>query len=112
MANSFVEDAPIYSSLATDPMMAELVEMYVDETSEKIAAMEAAFASGDREKLRSVAHQMKGAAGSYGFDQVTAGAAALEAAVRDAQPAATVQARFDELVGLCRRIRSGTGPTE
>ena len=111
MADSFVEDAPIYSSLAADPMMAELVEMYVDETAEKISALEAAFASSDRDKLRSVAHQMKGAAGSYGFDQVTAGAAVLETAVRNDQPAEAVQAHLDELIALCRRIRSGTGPT-
>jgi histidine phosphotransfer protein HptB len=111
MPQPLVDDEPIYSSLASDPVMAELVDMYVEETAEKIATLEAALASGDRDKLRSVAHQMKGAGGSYGFDQVTTCAAALEAAVKQAKPTETIRGHFDELVALCRRIRSGAAPT-
>lgn len=107
MSNSTIDNGPIYSSLADDPLMGELVEMYVAETPSRIARLETALASGNRDALRSAAHQMKGAAGSYGFDGLTTAAAALETAVRDSEPADSVRRRFDELIGLCRRIRTG-----
>lgn len=110
MTNSFALGSPIYSSLAADPLMGELVDMYVDEMPGRIGALEEALASDDRDQLRRAAHQMKGAAGSYGFDGITESAAVLEAAVRDACPPEVIQRRFDELVGLCRRIRAGTSP--
>jgi len=57
--------------------MGELVEMFVDEMPERIALLGEALASGDRESLERTAHQMKGSAGSYGFDQLTPYAAAV-----------------------------------
>jgi HPt (histidine-containing phosphotransfer) domain-containing protein len=67
-----------YSTLGTDPDLHELVEEYVNEMPDRMAALGAAFKSGDLELLRRNAHQMKGAAGSYGFGQVTPYAAALD----------------------------------
>ena len=61
----------------------------------------------DRESLRRTAHQMKGAAGSYGFDPLTDAAAELESAVRENQPRERIQNALEELIGRCRRIRAG-----
>ena len=54
------------------------------------------------------AHQLKGAAGSYGFDAVTPYAARLEALLREAGQEEAVLAALDELLGVCRRVRCGT----
>jgi histidine phosphotransfer protein HptB len=110
MTKSIIDDETIYSSLAADPFMGELVEMYVEEMPSRIAVFEQAFASGDREALRSAAHQMKGAAGSYGFDPLTLSAAVLESAIRESQSPETIHRTYHELVQLCLRIRSGVGP--
>jgi histidine phosphotransfer protein HptB len=101
-------DEAIYSSLAADPFMGELVEMYVAEMPDRIAALEQAFSSGDREILQRAVHQMKGAAGSYGFDPLTVSATVLESAIRENQSPETIRRTFGELIQLCRRIHVGT----
>ncbi|MDP6554248.1 MAG: Hpt domain-containing protein [Pirellulaceae bacterium] len=68
MACARPEYATIHSPMASASVYGELVEMYVDEMPDRIAALERAFDSGDMEGLQRAAHQMKGAAGSYGFD--------------------------------------------
>jgi histidine phosphotransfer protein HptB len=99
---------PIYSTFGGDPVLGEMVELYVAEMPERIAALERAFAEADSATLRRNAHQMKGAAGSYGFDALTEFAAQLESAVRDGRPREQIQAALDELTNRCRRIRAGT----
>ena len=101
------EKTPIYSSLGGDPDLGELVEMYVDEMPERIASLEQAFSSGDRESLQRAAHQLKGAGESYGFSQLTPLAATVEYSVRDGDPEEAIQKSLEELVGVCRRVRSG-----
>jgi histidine phosphotransfer protein HptB len=108
MTTTTIDQGPIYSVLASDPVLSELVEMYVAEMPDRIAALEQAFAAGDREIMRRAAHQMKGAAGSYGFDCLTQSAAALESAVRGDLPAAEIQRLLEDLLQQCRRIRAGT----
>jgi histidine phosphotransfer protein HptB len=110
MTTSSIDGEAIYSSLADDSCMSELVEMYIEETPGRIAVLEQAFSSGDREALRTAAHQMKGAAGSYGFDRLTISAAVLESAIRENQSPETIHRAFHELIQVCRRIRAGVGP--
>ena len=105
---SISDNDAIYSSLATDSWMSELVEMYVAEMPKRIAALEEAFASGDRVNLKCAVHQMKGAAGSYGFDPLSLTAADLDSAIREGQSPEAIHRKFDELIQLCRRIRTGT----
>ncbi len=69
---------PLYSSLATDPDLAELVEIFVESLPERVETLKQAFDQGDWETLRRTAHQLKGAAGSYGFDPLSPSAAKLE----------------------------------
>ena len=108
MNDTVLQSDALYSSLATDPDLAELAEMYVDEMPDKIAALEQAFSSGDLETLRQKSHQLKGSAGSYGFDKLTPTAAALEASVRDQQPLDQICEALNQMIGLCRRVRAGT----
>ncbi len=105
---SITDSDAIYSSLATDSLMSGLVEMYVVEMPDRIVALELAFSSGDRDILKRSVHQMKGAAGSYGFDLLTLSAADVESAIRENQSPETIRREFDELIQSCRRIRTGT----
>lgn len=97
----------VFSSFADDPVMGELVELYVSEMPERIAALEEAFAAGDLGALQRLAHQMKGAAGSYGFDGLTSVARTLESSVKEGEPMEAVDSALQDLVGICRRVRAG-----
>ena len=105
---TFLQKPVPYSTLGDDPDLGELVEMYVEEMPDRIAALVQAFDSGDMEMLRHIAHQMKGAAGSYGFDQLTPLANAVQFSVRDNEPEENIEKTLQDLLGACRQIRAGT----
>lgn len=98
----------VYSPLAADPDLGELVALFVEEMPERIAAMEACAYGRNWGQLGRIAHQLKGAAGGYGFDAITPEAARLERAVQEHRPEDQVLAALEELVRLCRHLRPGT----
>jgi histidine phosphotransfer protein HptB len=102
----------IYSSLADDPDLGELVEMFVQEMPDRINTLKTQAQSRDWKQLARTAHQLKGAAGSYGFEAITPCAERLIIALKDAQPEDRIFAVLDELVDLCLRLRSDVPPTE
>jgi HPt (histidine-containing phosphotransfer) domain-containing protein len=108
MSETASSETRLFSRLGGDPDLSELVEMFVDEMPNRTAALREQFNGGDLEGLRRLAHQLKGAAGSYGFDSITPAAARLEAAIRDEESVAHVRAALDELLDLCNRVRAGT----
>jgi CheY-like chemotaxis protein len=107
-ANPAMPSAFVYSLLATDPDLGELVDLFVQEMPDRIDALEAHAHSRDWNQLTRTAHQIKGSAGSYGFGEITPYAARLEAAAREALPEENILAALHELLSLCRRVRSGT----
>ena len=97
----------IYSDLAVDPDLAELVDVFVNEVPDRVARMQKLAAGHDWEGLRRLAHQLRGAAGSYGFGDVTPFAARLESNLKDAQPEDIVLSNLCELIEICGRLRGG-----
>lgn len=106
---------PLRSAYADDPEMAELVELFVSELPERLAALEAAWTSGDSQTLRRMAHQLKGAGAGYGFPVVSDAAGEVETAILargSALPEAelkAVRAKVEALVALCRRAAASKG---
>ncbi len=98
----------LFSTLAEDPDLAEIVEMFVDEMPDRIGAILNCLESEDWEGLQRASHQLKGAAGSYGFPSITPCAGVLEAAVKQTRPEEEIRKAVDELVAMCRSIRGGT----
>jgi HPt (histidine-containing phosphotransfer) domain-containing protein len=82
--------------------------MFLEHIPDRVATIESSQTSGDNETLRRTAHQMKGAAGSYGFDDVTPFAARLEQAIDAGEPEAAIAQAASELVTICHRLRAGT----
>jgi len=97
----------VYSHLASDPDLGELVDLFVQEMPDRINALDAQAKSRNWSQLAETAHQIKGAAGSYGFGEITPYAARLEAAAQEARQEEQILSALDELIGLCRRVRSG-----
>jgi HPt (histidine-containing phosphotransfer) domain-containing protein len=106
MSAATVDTDFLYSSLASDPDLGEIVDMFVDEMPGRLEALSSCLADGDWVQLGRYAHQMKGACGSYGFDQLTAPAARLEHACRETQDELLIREALAELASLCQRVRS------
>jgi histidine phosphotransfer protein HptB len=104
-ANASVEC--IYSQLADDPELREIVDMFVKEMPGRVASLIDHFHKKDWDSLRRTAHQLKGAAGSYGFEAISPCAGTLEGTVRDGQSEARIHEALTELTDLCGRVRSG-----
>jgi HPt (histidine-containing phosphotransfer) domain-containing protein len=107
MSHIRTQKPAIHSSLAGDPVLAELVASFVAEMPGRVALLKRQLESQDWLALRRAAHQLKGAAGSYGFDAVSPCAGKLEGTIRDGEPEEQIRAAVDELVDLCKRIRGG-----
>lgn len=97
------DDGPITSEFADDPDMEVLIAEFVASLSGRARAILDHIDQGAIEQARSMAHQLKGAGGGYGFPQVTDAARTVDMAIRerridDAQVAAQA------LVTLCARV--------
>ncbi|MEQ1792567.1 MAG: Hpt domain-containing protein [Nitrospira sp.] len=73
-----------------------LLPKFMTNRKKEVVAMREALAQQDFETVRKIAHGMKGAGGSYGFDRVTTMAATIEQAAKvgSAAPIDTELARL------------------
>ncbi len=99
------ELTPLISNYATDPDMADLVEMFVDELPQRIDSLQSLFEQEQFKDLETLAHQIKGAGGGYGYPSLTDAARTLENALKEAGDLTKMQNALDELVQLCERAR-------
>ena len=91
------------SEFAEDPEMAEAIERFQSRLPSQLKMMDEALRHNDYEQLRRLAHQLKGAAGGYGYPSLTDVARTLEVA---AETADTEAARLilHRLISLGRQI--------
>jgi histidine phosphotransfer protein HptB len=108
MTDTINEIELLFSTLGGDPELATLVEMFVDELPRRVQAMRDCLQAADLDGLQRAAHQLKGAAGSYGFHEITDEAAHLERAVRERRGDQDIAAAVESLAAICSRARAGT----
>lgn len=65
-----------------DASFEPLVPKFLTNRKKEVVTMQAALTTQDFETVRTVAHGMKGAGGSYGFDRITEIAASIEQAAK------------------------------
>jgi HPt (histidine-containing phosphotransfer) domain-containing protein len=94
----------IRSLYADDPDMAEIIEEFAADAPERAARLERLLASEETKELRTLAHQLKGAGGGYGFPQVTEAAAKLERAVLDGADPSELKTHCECLCELLRSL--------
>ena len=94
---------PLFSEYADDPDMCELVEIFVSELSDRASSIEKAIKENDRPTLAKLSHQLKGAAGGYGFTPITEAALEVENLVRAETSFQDMQNQIEQLLDLCRR---------
>ena len=93
----------IRSIYENDPDMLELVREFVAELPDRVKSLEGCLEAGDLSQLQTLAHQLKGAGGGYGFPPITEAAAQLEQALKDGGEESLVAERT---ASLCKTLRS------
>jgi len=102
-AQTGIDPGPLYSTLDGDPDLGVMVELFLEEMPERVAHFLDLLDRQDWKELARAAHQLKGAAGSYGFQPISPCAARLEEAVQLGRPFEQIRQAVEELTDLCRR---------
>jgi len=112
MVKRYVAHAPalLVSDFACDPEMVEIVRGFVRDLPGRAEDIRAAHEKEDAPALRRMLHQLKGAAGGYGFAPISTAAAALERALGEDSDDVIAEKRLGELLSLCMRARASTPP--
>jgi CheY-like chemotaxis protein len=97
-------DRLMTSELSDDPDLAELLPGFVRMLPKKVDRLFELLSAGELHELCQLAHQLKGAAGGYGFPLVTQGAAQLESELHESVPLDQITATVAELASLIRRV--------
>lgn len=105
--NTISPPGPLYSSYGADPDLGELVTLFVSEIPQRVDQLLTDLESGNWSGVQRTAHQLKGAAGSYGFSQVTPYADCVESLIRRRESEEQVRTAITSLVEVCRRMRPG-----
>lgn len=101
-------NAPDPYSSQLDPSNAEdaeLISYFISELPERIESLRTATQNRDIENIQRIAHQLKGAAPSYGFPAIGSAARSLEQAAHDAT-ADTIEQLNTELTALINLCES------
>ncbi len=98
---------PISSQFDQDEDLADLIPMFIDELETRVQQLRDAFEAEDSHTLREVAHKVRGAAGGYGFPDLTDFAGQVEDAIRSGASTAEVHEELGELLGLCQAAIQG-----
>ncbi|MFQ5410855.1 MAG: Hpt domain-containing protein [Phycisphaerae bacterium] len=106
MSDSQGTNDALISELSDDADMVELVEMFVEELPQRVAGLEAAIQQGDLDALSTIAHQLKGAAGGYGFPTITDAARRLEESTKAHEELDTLTEEVKAIASLCGRARA------
>lgn len=100
---------PIRSSYESDPDMVEIVCDFARELPARAARIEALVEARSLSELQTLAHQLKGAGGGYGFAQITEIAGRLEQALKSG---ASEPVMKDCAVELCAILRAVVAPVK
>ncbi len=95
--------APVVSRMAANPRYRPTIQKFVGRLVERLEAMRAEHAAGELSELRELAHWLKGAAGTVGFDAFTEPAEALELLARQGK-AHEIEPALSRLEDLADRI--------
>ena len=97
------EQKPVVSRLAHDKRLAPTVRKFAARLERELAALERAEANQDLAELATIAHWLKGAAGTVGYDAFTAPAARLEQLAKSGA-AAEITPMLTEIRRLSERL--------
>ncbi|MFA9476969.1 ATP-binding protein [Phycisphaerales bacterium AB-hyl4] len=102
---------PLLSSFTSDPDMGELLEQFVGELPDRIYHIQKAQHEHNLSQLITLAHQLKGAAGGYGFGPIGDVAREIEQQARQGDELEQITETIQMLKQLCERAMAGSHTT-
>jgi CheY-like chemotaxis protein len=100
------DDETVVSTFADDEGMKNIIHQFALDLPARSDAILRAFHDADTATLERLAHQLKGAAGGYGFPSITEAAAAVEQGVNERIDRSSLRLRVEALASLCHRARA------
>ncbi|MBC7783473.1 MAG: response regulator [Burkholderiales bacterium] len=94
----------LQSTYASDPMMKSLVNKFVSGLPSRVDRLTETLEEGQLDALKVTLHQLKGAGGGYGFNEISELAAAAEKRIKDADTLDAIKSQVDALVALIRTV--------
>jgi HPt (histidine-containing phosphotransfer) domain-containing protein len=73
---------PLRSEFHDDPDMRGIVMEFLQQIPTRIAQLDSLVAEGNQSEFRRIIHQMKGAGGGYGFQEISNTAAQIETCMK------------------------------
>jgi two-component system, sensor histidine kinase LadS len=98
---------PLRSQYASDPVIAELLSIYLDELQETADSIMAAFAESDLSEIQRLVHQVRGSAGAYGYPSITQLAGQIDDTIRIGAEFESIKPLTNELLGWCQAAIKG-----
>jgi HPt (histidine-containing phosphotransfer) domain-containing protein len=95
------------SQFADDPDMRSIIRAFIDEMPARVRDLRDCWERHDLERLMRLTHQIRGAAGGYGFPAIAEAALQLQASLRTIVgpgapvPPARLQDEFARLIDQC-----------
>jgi len=107
-----VADEVLRSAWADDEDLGPLVQDFAAGLADQAVRLEVLTREQQWTELRSLAHQLRGAAGGFGFPTITEAASVLEAALGAGGDSAAVVPAQEVLAARCRAGARGVMPTQ
>jgi signal transduction histidine kinase/DNA-binding response OmpR family regulator len=98
-----IDQPELISQLQGDPELSEVVDIFLGELPNMLEKLTDACGTSNNELFKDIAHQLKGASSSAGFDALSKQAAELEELSQD-QQLDDIRKQVDQLSVLCTRI--------
>ena len=95
----------LISAFAFDPDMADVLPEFIGNLSGEVAALRSLFEAKNLPELQNTVHQLKGAGGSYGYQELTEAASAAESTLKSGQSIESIAVQVEMLISLIRRVR-------
>jgi signal transduction histidine kinase/DNA-binding response OmpR family regulator len=96
--------ASLKSTMGDESSVQTLLSRFIARLPERVTALRTFLDEEDLEKLRQTVHQLKGAAGGYGYPQLTHQAGRAEQKLVEGTPLDTVRAEIESLIALVRTV--------
>ena len=93
---------PLGKGFLDENTLKELVDAFLAEVPARVDKIKGAHRAGDRTQLEHFSHQLKGAAGLYGFVQIAKAADRVHQLVEQNQEGPEIQTAVEELVRVCQ----------
>jgi CheY-like chemotaxis protein len=97
---------PLFSTLADDGSLVELIGTFVHELGSRMTQLEKAYSDEDLESLAGIARTLRGEGGAHGFQAVTDAAAQVERALAAGKSRVELRQILNELMQICTSVRT------